>query len=71
MKLAHEVMMGDVSHRLSQWMPDLLVSEGPNGSSAGQPVCDQWRSDKEVGIIDLANGRSSSGEDKKNMFYNL
>ena len=44
--------VGDVSHCLSQWTPDLLVSEGPNGSSAGEPVCDQWRS-QEVGIIEV------------------
>ena len=46
------------SHSLSYWMPNLLLSEGRKVLLQKYSVCDQWRSHKKDGIIDLANGRA-------------
>ena len=44
-------------HSFNPWMPDLLLSEGWKNTTAEFRVCEKWKSDKKVDIMDLLNER--------------
>ena len=51
------LLMNFLFHSFNPWTPDLLLSEGWKNTTAEYRVCDQWKSDKKIDVMDLLNER--------------